>query len=209
MQASNHRRSRILGLLLTAWLGLAACTTEDGITPSGNGTRPVATPSIAPSASPKPSASASPTHSPTPTPTPSPTPNTLLGQTEVTSPDPNATPTPTPTPRATPLAATVQSVLVSPDRATINLPAANSSNDAGLPTTVQLSALVRLSDGTVATNVTWSASSGVVTVSQGGLVTAVTAGTVTVTATSQQDSTQSGSAVLTVEPNGLLDLVID
>lgn len=212
MRPSDLRPRRLgaLSVVLALMLSMAACAPDDGLTgTAGRNSSPMPADTPTPEATPTPR-NATPTPTPLPAPpTPTPTPKPLEGETEVTSPDPNATPAPTPTPRATPLTSSVQSVTVSPAQATLNLPAADESNAAGFPTSLQLSALVRLSDGTTATGVTWSAGSGAVSVSADGVVTAKAAGTVIVTATSQHDPTKSGSATITVERNGLLDLVID
>lgn len=204
-------RVGFLAVLLAATLGLGACTDEDGVAPNAgrrisalHSSSPVPSPCLTPAEE-----DASPTPTPAARPDPTPSPASLAGQTETSSPDPEATPAPTPSPRATATPTSVQAVIVSPGQATINLPAVDAAQEAGLPTRVQLSALVRSSNQTVTTSVTWSAASELVSVSSQGLVTARATGTVVVTATSIQDPSKRGSAVITVEDNGSLDLVID
>jgi hypothetical protein len=91
-----------------------------------------------------------------------------------------------PTPPPPPPPATVASVTVSPATAALQVPA-----------TVQLSAAVRDQQGNLmSTAVTWTtSSSAIASVSQAGLVTAVGAGSATITATA---GGQSGSAAITV-----------
>lgn len=92
----------------------------------------------------------------------------------------------------------VQSVAVTPATATVAV---------GMP--IQLSAVVD-ADGFANRTVTWSTSSATVaTVSNTGLVTPLTAGSVTITATSVFDPTVSASATITVVANGVTSVTLN
>ena len=158
----------VVATALLAILLLVGCTDEPTPTPA-----PTNTPSPAPTATPM----------PTPTPTNTPTPEL----TAIPTPTPTVTPTPTPapTPRPTPAPTTAA---VAP--ATAELTA--------LGATVQLGAEVRDQDSTVMTGVivTWTTSANsVATVDAAGVVTALGAGTATITASA---GAVSGVAVVTV-----------
>ena len=92
----------------------------------------------------------------------------------------------------------VQSVAVTPATATVAV---------GMP--IQLSAIVN-AEGFANRTVTWSTSSATIaTVSNTGLVTPLTAGSVTITATSVFDPTVSASATITVVANGVTSVTLN
>ena len=93
--------------------------------------------------------------------------------------------------------------------------AVTSVNAACNPSTVQTGQLTTCTANVVGTgnyspNVTWSASGGTINPIT-GLFSSSSAGTYTITATSQQDSSKSGTATVTVSPgaNNVLPIVVD
>ncbi|HJU75999.1 MAG TPA: Ig-like domain-containing protein [Gemmatimonadaceae bacterium] len=100
--------------------------------------------------------------------------------------DVSVTEPPPPTPAVT-------GISVTPDAATL-----------AVGSTAQLSAVVTTNDPSVATTVTWASSNtAVATVSATGLVTAVTAGSATITATSTANANFRAAAQITVTPRDL------
>jgi hypothetical protein len=98
--------------------------------------------------------------------------------------------TPTPAPTPPPPAPVVQSVAVAPATATVQ---------AGQTTT--LTATLTADAGITNRTINWSSSStAVATVNSEGVVTGVTAGTATITATSAANPAISGTSVVTVTP---------
>lgn len=64
--------------------------------------------------------------------------------------------------------------------------------------TLQLSAKIQMTDGSISSNVVWSSSNQNIALVTGGLVTAVGAGTATIMATAAGDPTKKASATITV-----------
>src|SRR5688572_26437975 len=75
--------------------------------------------------------------------------------------------------------------------------------------TVQLSATVEVQNG-ASQAVEWSSSApGVATVNQSGLVTGVTGGQTTITATSTANRTKTGSVTITVNPPSVVSVTVN
>lgn len=211
--------SVVAGLLPVVWgcavvpddFGQRIQTTRTGSPPAstappGSGNSKEVGGDIKPETSPQPTGSP---FRPTPAPTPSPTPRRTLPpeQTEdpTPTPSPSATPTPTPEPTAFPV-----DVVVSPSSATLNAQAPGGSNAGGYVSTVQLEAVVSLSDSATNSAVVWTSSDpGRVPVSASGLVTAqssASAGEVTITATAGNGLTDT--AVIHVTTKGRINVIV-
>lgn len=104
---------------------------------------------------------------------------------------------------------TVQSLQVSPAELGLFAPAPDQLNTAGLPTTAQLTATVRLSDDTTEQAVTWSASPvDVATINATGRVTALKKGTAIITARSVKDPQVSAQCLLTVQAKSQVEVIV-
>ncbi|HJU75911.1 MAG TPA: Ig-like domain-containing protein [Gemmatimonadaceae bacterium] len=103
--------------------------------------------------------------------------------------------------------ATVPVTVTAPPPAVVSVGVTPPNGSLQVGATLQLTANVTVISG-APTTVTWSTSNAAVaTVSGSGLVTGVSAGSVTVTATSTFDATKSGSASLTVNPPPVVNSV--
>ena len=147
------------------------------------------------------------TKAPTGTPGTNTNPNQITGVIPLASASPTVTADPTPGPTATPLLVTA--VTISPASATLGLPDSASGSPV-LPTTVQLSALVYLSDGTSTDSVSWSTDApAVVGVSTGGLVSALATGSAHVFARAVANPSYTATATLAVQASGVVGITID
>lgn len=104
----------------------------------------------------------------------------------------------------------VKYVTLSSTGLTLYAPAWDGLNTAGLLTSAQLSAIVKLSDDSTTNAVTWRSSNDqVATVSASGLVTTVGAGSATLTAEAAQDPSRTASCPITVKAQGLVDVTVE
>ncbi len=121
----------------------------------------------------------------------------------------SAQPSPTPTAAPTVAPITVSSVSVSPGGATLDLPGSGSGSPI-FPSSVQLSALVYLSDSTSTNSVAWSSlATSTATVSVSGLVSAVGTGSADIVAASVQNPSITATVSIVVQANGSVGITID
>lgn len=183
-------------------------TTSPSPVASGSGSSSGVDGGIDPQSSARPSATP---FRPTPVPTPNPTPRRTLPpeptDSPTGSPAPTSTPAPTPTPEPT---AFPVGVAIWPKIYTLNAQAPGGGNAAGYVSTVQLRAVVTLSDSATNSLVVWTSSDpGRVPVSESGLVTAMasaSAGQVVITATTANGLTDT--ATIEVTRKGRLNAIV-
>lgn len=105
---------------------------------------------------------------------------------------------------------TVKSIALSSTGLVLYAPAWDGLDTAGLPTSAQLTAIVTLSDDSTTNAVTWSSSNDLVaTVSAGGLVTSLGAGSATLTAQAAHDPLVKTTCPITVKAQGLVDVTVE
>ena len=192
---SSRSGSRIATVAIGVLVALSAACTDPGT--------PVAGTSLAPRA-PRPTVKAT---GPTPTASPSGDPGTVAGKLDA-SPSPAASATAPPA---------IAAIALTLPQNTLYVPAPDPSAAAGLPGSTQALGLLTFADGrhaiagaSTSTLVAWSISpEAVATVSDGGVVSALTAGTATITLAAIASSSLVATASLTVDSAGNLGVTVE